>query len=438
MNRIIHKTLALTMALIFSSTALAQESIEQLNGLYNDGSLIRRIDDGEWLVYSHAESCNFSKVIDGITSFETIHLPDEILSVTDFEICNDYVYMCGYADDGYTYMGYFDLTAFPYPAFDYILLDGIDSVIKLDVVPSSPEFSNTLCQVVMTGEKSDGLGVIIDAVPSGTGWVVYHITPYHDEHTYPFYYDVAIVDDYVVFTYFDCTEKEYTPEKCTNGILYFSMPATPTTPLINSTLDAMSLAYIPTVPFLAKKCEGNAFVTATRHPKGNIYVSGFDGLVSHGTAVLHTEQSRLRDIAYNKGGYSTEVLVINQGANLYCSEIYTVLHPMATWPGSTWGHLYYGNILNSLIYQEQCGNRFIVTGTNGDPYQQLFLFRYNSTLFIRECNELFEMETTPYTPKPSRESFSMDYTSSDCYVVNAETTQNATTIEIICGEVPEN
>lgn len=423
--------------MVVSFASSAQEYIEKLNNKYNDNSLIRKIDDGEWLVYSHDTYCNFSRVVDGNSSVSIKPLPSDLISVSDFEIMDGHAYLCGLTNSGFAYMAYFDLQTFPASPVSFIYLYDIDTVIKLEVIPPKLVGNNQLCQVVMTGEKKDS-GVIVDAVPTASGWDVYFHAPFilNNQHDFaqPYYYDIAVTEGYVVVTYYDCKLVRSLGPKCKNGLLYFSAPATPLTPLSVSTLQARELPYFASVPFLIKAIEGDAFVTATKIPNDSIHVSLYWGLSMQGTSIFEANNKTLKDLAFDIGEQLCIEILTHYNNNITCNEITRLTPSLFISSGTAWEHLVYYDILNSLIYEGPTSNRYIMTGCNDFGAHQLFLYRYTAGLYPNECFEYSEIDTKPLDKDLYEIDCVMSYTYKEFVTNVKDTRKDATLIERICGE----
>ena len=433
------KILAYVALMAVSFAAFAQEYIEKLNNRYNDSSLIRKIDDGEWLVYSHDTYCNFSRVVDGTTFVNTMSLPSEATSVSDFEIMDGRAYLCGLTDSEFAYMAYFDLQTFPASPVSFIYLYDIDTVIKLEVIPPKLVGNNQLCQVVMTGEKKDS-GVIIDAVPTASGWDVYFHAPFilNNQHDFarPYYDDIAVTKGYVVVTYYDCKLFRDLGPKCKNGLLYFSAPATPLTPLSVSTLQARELPYSASAPFLIKAIADDAFVTATKTLNDSIHISLYWGLTMQGTAMIEATNKTLKDLAFDIGEQlCIEILAHNaNNNNITFNEITRLTPSLFTSPGTAWEHLRYTDILNSLIYEGATSNRYIMTGCNRFGTHQLYLYRYTAGVYPNECFEYIEIDTEPLDKDLYDIDCSLFYTYKEFLTIVKAPRKYVTQTERICGE----
>lgn len=445
MKKLLFAFIAL-LALPFPSSA--QQTIERLVGKYNDNSLIRKIDDGKWLVYSHDEFCHFSRVMDGDTMVDVLSLSEDLISVSDFEIYGERVYLCGLANNGNSYMAYFELSSFPYSPVSYVYLEGISTVIKLEVIPQKNGNTNPLCQVVITGEDGSGDGIIVDAVPTATGWDIYHIRPYHGEYVYPHYYDIAVLDDYVVFTFYDCRISREGDEKCRTGLLYFSMPVTPVTPLHGSSIQAKGVPYGTTEPFLIKRIGGNAFATATINihklgymDENDIYVSRYIGLNAYGTAIIHLGYlyNRLKDMACDVGEEfldetGIEVLIYYENNDSRENVVYRIVPSMFISSGVSWGHVYDADISSSLIYEGNYSNRYIVTISGDWAEHRLYLYRYDAGVYPIYCWSYYDRETDPLEKETKPIPFTMEYASKKgvLFIQIPETSE--TSILCICRE----
>lgn len=429
----------LTFLSVQPRIALCQESIEKIISEYSKESIIREINNAEWLVYSNPGYCDFSKIVLGNTYIDILRLPENVISVADFEISGGRVYLCGMLNTGKAYMGYFELSYFPYSSLIYFEIPNIVNVKKLEVLPASNTESNPLCQVIMTGIDDRGIGFIIDAVPSSASWDVYKIHTYHPDYFDPIYEDIAIVKKYIVITSCDCpyVYDELDEEtKCTGTLWYFIKPATPTTPLIYSQKKARSLHYVPTSPFLIAKCEDSTFVTATQSAVGDIYTSEFSGLNITGTAILHTDTNVLMDFTYNHTSHSTEIVVDNIGYQCHESSIYTIYPPMYILSGTAGGIKFPKYTLNSLRYLNHNIQHFIGSGYYNSNYSDLFLFHYYNNSIVQECAEVISIETSPLEKGITQRPFYWYYSSTN--QINPEITETirkGTDKETICGDL---
>ena len=430
------KLLVYVALMVVSSASFAQEYIERLYNKYNDNSLIRKIDDGEWLVYSRDTYCNFSKVVDGTASVNIKPLSNVFISVSDFEIMDGRAYLCGLTNGGFAYMAYFDLQTFPTTPVSFIYLEDIDTVIKLEVIPPKSGGINQLCQVIMTGEKDD-TGVIIDAVPSASGWDVYLLSPFiiNNQHDFaqPYFYDIAVTESHIVVTYYDCKLYRSLGPKCKNGLFYFSAPATPITPLCLSTMQARELPYYASAPFLIKTIGGDVFATATRPTNDSIHVSLYWGLTMQGTSIIRTNEKTLKDIAFDKGEQSgIEILAYNNSSK--CNEITRLTPSLFSSPGIALEHHYCADIFNSLIYEGSASNRYIMTGCSKVGAHQLYLYRFTAGVYPNKCFEYLGIDTRPLDKDLYEIDCTLSYTHKECVPKAEETLKDTTLIKRICGE----
>lgn len=155
--------------------ARCQESTEKLSIMFGAETIIREVDTGKYLVYSHPLDCVFSLVIDGNTALHQMILPNTLTSVSDFEINGNDVYLCGTISNGHAYFGYFDLTTYPNSTLYYVELDVLDTLYKLEVLPDLFFNKPKAPRLIMTGKYSEGNYVIVDALHTATGWNIYYI-----------------------------------------------------------------------------------------------------------------------------------------------------------------------------------------------------------------------------------------------------------------------
>ncbi len=391
--------LALASLLALGIVAAAQESIERLYSEYGNFSMIRPYGYNNWIIYSKAyDFCDFSLVQYGVSNVDLIHLPENFISISDFEVDSlyDMVYFCGMIVDNVPCMGYFSMSSFPSTTINYIPLPCLKGLKHLELIP----FYNGT-QVIMTG-YTDQHDVIVDVMPNGLGWKVRLITPYIPNSTG--YYtcdDMAILDNFVVVTsnryeVLDNTETSLYPV-----LWYFTKPTTVTTPISSSSRVYLEVPCLYSSSISIRKCENDQFVIAGMFGPGTPVISRYDGVVHKGAVTIEGMYTKIKSLCYNPVIKSTEVVLDSSDAAIHGSKIYTLYPWMETTPGMALGHQFDGHILKSLCYQGYNPSNFICVGDSIGNTRDLFIYKY---LFSSPlgCSELIKVKTccTQYKKRP--------------------------------------
>ena len=108
---------AFICCLLLSSSTMGQDFIKYISWKLDSSSIIRTIDEDNWLVYSIRDNVSsFTFVNESGLTAPTLVFPtvqDGYYVVNDFEILNDSVFFCGYKKRWQgldaAFFGYFDL-----------------------------------------------------------------------------------------------------------------------------------------------------------------------------------------------------------------------------------------------------------------------------------------------------------------------------------------
>lgn len=383
------KSIFITISLVvLAFSATAQETIEKMYSEYSDFSMIRPWSTKSWLVYSHPGYCDFNRVYDLTNNVDILRLPEDFISVSDYKVDTDMVYFCGLMSDNVPVMGYFEKGTFPNSTVNYICLPTLVKLQKLEVISD-----NKGTQVIMIGNTGQS-DIVVDAIKSGGVWDVYFINPYIPDGNINTLDDVAIIDNYVVFTaqYIEIIgNNDNAPTRGFHKLLYFSKPATTLIPLSASTVNYLDIPYFTITKFGIKKCENDAFVIAGTSSLGEPYISGYNGYTHEGTVIIHKYNSRIKSISYSPDSKTTEIVIDSLDVLTNGSRIYT-LHPgMTTIPSTAYGHRFPGHRLKSLWYQSNNPLHYICVGDSIGNTNDLFLYRYFYNYPI-QCSELISAE----------------------------------------------
>lgn len=382
------KVFLLFAALLAPIFALyGQEKTEWIYKMYGEHSIIREVSDGKWLVHSDCNGPEFMMVEDGVANVNVLVMPSAFKSVSDFVIDGNTVYFCGMLYSGVPAMGCFSLTVFPAGTVYYSEMTGVDTLKAIEVMMVGESLGP---HVVMIGEQN-GMGILVDAIPSGTGWNTYYILLLTQGGNYTVHTDLAITDSNVVVTSYN-TKLEADTDMDTIFALaqgYIWFVKRPTAGGVSLAANVPKYTHVPQIkrfsPFLVTACGGDCFIAATVAfvfdgmsyiPGINIY--GYCGMdISNNLRIVGiTSLDNLRDICHDNLSRTTEVLSVRRIGTLNESRIYTV--DPAT-PLSTSGHRYPDQLLNSLIPQSPHGNLFIGSGVDINDIDHLYLYRYNNT-----------------------------------------------------------
>ena len=397
----------LTLTLMTIPSTSAQEFIREFYSLKDWKTIIREIQQDEWLLYRNYEDIRsaFCIVTPSGTSSPMLWFTEQ-MSFRDFEILDGkYVYFCGMRVNDSTYLepngswgvirrrnalfGYFkidDITnppsGTPIPCYlmeEFANVD-LECLDKLEILPVAEGI-----HLVMTGTTKSGQGCIVDAAAPSYfpfGWDIYVDTSSTGEK----FDDVASLDDYIVVT-------SRFPINYQGFINYFPLPTSFSQSTINSTLYRGELNYTVNDTLLVKHCKDNVFVTGSYSTQqGGIVISGYNFNVPIYSNTLQNITSlapelQLQDISYNRHSMTLDVL---QHIDYTGSPASVVWHLDQTLGSSgilTNSHLYTNEILHSIVCQEYNPNYTIASGekTSFVRYYQ-FLLNYNLG-----CSETFKV-----------------------------------------------
>lgn len=377
----------------------AQESIERIFPEYGDSPIIKQYsNDTSWIVYSNTSTyCDFLKVKDGMDTVRIIHLPNDFISVSDFEIYSGTVYFCGMKQGDVPCLGYFNITSMssPNPTINYIDLSNLKRLKKLEVLTDSSKL-----HVIIVGETEHS-GMIVDAilVYSYNGWNLqfspFHLTGSSDGYRCD---DIAVIDDYVVVSthlYLNPIIDSITPPLPpinTTHLWYFRRPLSPWVHLNTSSIVRIG------IPFHAKieACEGNYFVIAGNEEPGHPYVIGYNAFNCIGKVRINRRRTQVVDLSYSPDCKTTE-LILNPIESLAGgNEVITLQPLMLTHHISAEGHHFPNHILKSIEYHKYKSAHYVCVGDSIGDYYNLFMYRYLYNTPI-ECSERVTEDTTPYS-----------------------------------------
>ena len=374
--------------------AAAQENITQLNYESGLNSMIRLIGGDSWMVCSeNGVQYEFVKITTSDTA-DVMLLDPQLGKVSDFVIFEGTVYFCGMSAEGIPYFGYFSHTAFPSTnvAFDY--LDGASSVRNIVVYKDA----NGARHVVLTGQDHEGYGILIEAVKMFVGWQVFYTRVFENEEEVYIFDDIAISDSYVAFTAVENCDyirdtTDALPAGCNGRVWFLDIPAYNN--LITSIKYYIDVPYVTDLPFIIKRAEKDAFITAT-HPITTI-VSGFVGTSHHATVEAVTYP--LMDISYSPDSKTTELLTYHSSTSILpipTSYVHTLLPGMGSSSGTAYGKAFLTYKLSSVAYQQNNPNHYICSGYSVETsLNHLRLPRYHFN-FSQGCSASSTIDIKPY------------------------------------------
>lgn len=373
----------------------AQESLMEIPFLKSTESIIRMIDNDDWLVCCNDTCWKFARVNPASGNVEIKSLDSYIVTVTDFEIHEGRVYFCGMSSDGMPYMANFPLASFLSTNFECEFLDGASSVNKLDVYGSS----NTVIHVVMTGQNLSGYGMLVEAMTMAVGWQVYYTLVYGEKGEKFIFDDIAISDSIAAITTHERSEDEIldplVAQTYTLGRVWFITIPPINYPLVGyPVMEYVDVPYTIRPPFLVRETEPNSFVIAAlgeHNTSNNVFVSGFIGKNHYATATLPFLFSP-KDLYYNPSGRTTDIILNHIKEYVPNSVIYTLLPGMATTPGLAYGHIFNNYYWNSLVHLSYNPNHYICVGYPNTSPNIVSIAQYHCN-YVASCSKQVEVIT---------------------------------------------
>ncbi len=370
----------------------AQESLMEFQSLYSNESIIRMIDDNDWLVCCRETRWKFVRIRPGGNPMDIMALEPYIASVTDFKIHEGFVYFCGLTNENMPYMARFAISGFPHLTFECEYLARASKVNKLEVYGSV----NSVVHVVMTGQNLSGYGILVEAMSMGWGWNVYYSLLYDEKGEYFIFDDIAISDTIAAVTSYEREEQldSIFTQSYTRGRVWFLKVPSVINPLISSVMRYVDMPYRVTPPFIVREADPNTFIVAASgklNTSTNVYVNGFLGANHYATATFPYDFS-IKDLSYNPNGRTTDVILNHFKIHIPGSEIYTLLPGMATTPGLSYGHKFDKYYWNSIVYNAYNPDHHICVGYfYTSPYiLSLAEYHYN---YVSPCSKQVEVTT---------------------------------------------
>ena len=347
-------------------------------------SLIRTVDESEYLLYSYDRGDNsFYLFPDGGTSAPFFMTIDKNIEVNDMEISDDTVYFCGqrYEEDGVTraVLGHFPLSGFPYINLSFIVDSTMTTFKKMDVYHVEQQGGRQV-HVVMTAVDIDGYGTMMDACRmGGIMWYAYSFDGKTVDETFD---DVVVVKSwehpYVVFSSRNMgkiTSNKYNRSR----VWVFNQPGYINLPIFPYHVACYDIGFgepLPSGPVQLEILNGwfvSAAIVGSDTLQVNRYTyNGYDRSV----LIKGLSRMTLKDIQYNHmNAFCHDVLVTTTTPTTVDSYIYPVQEFFFDTNVPMNARLYKDEDLNSLALVSYDDNIYVASG-HAAATQPLRVYKY--------------------------------------------------------------
>ena len=330
--------------LMMANNASGQNFIRETTSINDDHSLIRRITDTSWIVYSRTKGENiFLRAYKTTNSASYLKLNENNIEITDFEVFHDTVFFCG-TKPGVkpcAVFGMFPLAGFPACSVYYHYFSDLKSFDKIAMLSSSGK-----THAAMTASYLGGYGTMVDIYKTSSSW--YYCVA-NRENMRDMYDDVAVLNNYVVYSsraYVGSSAPKYGRAQ----FVYHSLPAAPTSTVLSTTPLLRYFSSMQATSPILLDAEYDLLITATTTSNSKISVGHFSELNYYASAETATQSGlEIRDLGFNDLNLETELLVTIQNATMTGSLIYHFEDYHFMYNYILYSHYYVNQFLYSLV-----------------------------------------------------------------------------------------